>query len=105
MTETADTATTTRQPDIKLEYGQQPSTFPTFVRWWNRSRAEVQERFDGLYKFIGVILYALGGARPQKPDLARFMNGEGPAWYSPPLLAAVRARRRHRALAEEPARP
>ena len=37
-----------------------------------------------------VLLYALGGARPQTPDLARFMDGEGPAWYSPPLLAAVR---------------
>ena len=51
-----------------------------------------------------VLLYVLGGARPQKPDLARFMNGEGAAWYSPPLLAAVRARRPHRALAEEPVR-
>jgi MFS family permease len=52
-----------------------------------------------------VLLYALGGARPQTPDLARFMDGDGPAWYSPPLLAAVRSRARHRALAEEPARP
>lgn len=51
-----------------------------------------------------VLLYALGGARPQTPDLARFMNGEGAAWHSPPLLAAVRDRGRHRALAEEPAR-
>jgi MFS family permease len=51
-----------------------------------------------------VLLYALGGARPQTPDLARFMDGDGPAWYSPPLLAAVRSRRRHPALAEEPAR-
>jgi MFS family permease len=52
-----------------------------------------------------VLLYALGGARPQTPDLARFMDGDGPAWYSPPLLAAVRSRRSHGALAEEPARP
>jgi MFS family permease len=52
-----------------------------------------------------VLLYALGGARPQTPNLERFMDGEGPAWYSPPLLAAVRNRPRHRALAEEPARP
>jgi hypothetical protein len=51
-----------------------------------------------------VLLYVLGGARPRTPDLARFMNGEGAAWYSPPLLAAVRARRGHRAVAEEPAR-
>ena len=50
-----------------------------------------------------VVLYALGGARARTPDLERFMNGDGPAWYSPPLLAAVRNRRRHRALAQEPA--
>src|SRR5438105_15499388 len=52
-----------------------------------------------------VLLYALGRARPQKPDLERFMSGEGPAWYSPPLLAAVRNRPHHRRLAEQPARP
>jgi MFS family permease len=52
-----------------------------------------------------VLLYALGGARPQTPNLKRFMDGEGAAWYSPPLLAAVRSRARRRALAEEPARP
>ncbi|MFL5830053.1 MAG: MFS transporter [Solirubrobacteraceae bacterium] len=51
-----------------------------------------------------VLLYALGGARPQAPNLERFMDGEGPAWYSPPLLAAVRNRPRHHSLAEEPAR-
>ena len=52
-----------------------------------------------------VLLYVLGGARPQTPNLKRFMDGEGAAWYSPPLLAAVRNRARRRALAEEPARP
>jgi hypothetical protein len=52
---------------------------------------------------IAVLLYALGGARAQKPDLQRFMDSEGAAWYSPPLLAAVRSRRSHRALAQEPA--
>jgi hypothetical protein len=52
-----------------------------------------------------VLLYALGRARPRTPDLKRFMDGEGPAWYSPPLLAAVRNRPHHRALAEEPVRP
>ena len=51
-----------------------------------------------------VLLYALGGARAQAPNLERFMDGEGPAWYSPPLLAAVRNRPRHHSLAEEPAR-
>jgi MFS family permease len=39
---------------------------------------------------VALVLYALGGARAQRPDLDRFMSGEGPAWYSPPLLAAVR---------------
>jgi MFS family permease len=51
-----------------------------------------------------VLLYALGRARPQTPDLARFMNGEGAAWYSPPLLAAVRNRTHRPTLSEELAR-
>jgi hypothetical protein len=50
-----------------------------------------------------VLLYALGRARPQAPDLERFMDGEGPAWYSPPLLAGIRHRQGHRPLAQEPA--
>ena len=52
---------------------------------------------------IGVLLYALGGARPQTPNLEEFMEGDGPAWYSPPLLAAVRQRTPLGRLAEEPA--
>lgn len=52
---------------------------------------------------LAVLLYALGGARPQEPDLERFMDGEAPAWYSPPLLAAVRGRRSRGALAEDAA--
>ncbi|HTP22785.1 MAG TPA: MFS transporter [Solirubrobacteraceae bacterium] len=51
---------------------------------------------------IAIALYVLGGARPQKPDLDRFMAGERPAWYSPPLLAGIRKRSRRRAFAEEP---
>jgi MFS family permease len=39
---------------------------------------------------LGIALYALGGARPQTPDIERFVAGEAPAWYSPPLLARVR---------------
>ncbi len=39
---------------------------------------------------IGVVIYALGGARPQTPDIDRFLEGDEPAWYSPPLLARVR---------------
>lgn len=41
---------------------------------------------------IGVAVYALGGARPQTPDVDRFLAGEAPAWHSPPLLAKVRPR-------------
>jgi nucleotide-binding universal stress UspA family protein len=39
---------------------------------------------------FGVAVYALSGARPQRPDLNRFLDGESPAWYSPPLLARLR---------------
>ncbi|HTY96317.1 MAG TPA: MFS transporter [Solirubrobacteraceae bacterium] len=53
---------------------------------------------------VAVTLYALGGARPQTPDIERFMDGDGPAWYSPPLLAKLReGRRRRQAYAQEPA--
>jgi hypothetical protein len=50
---------------------------------------------------VGVVLYVLGGARAQAPDLERFMAGEAPAWYSPPLLNAVRGRRTRRAFAHD----
>jgi len=40
---------------------------------------------------FGVTIYALSGARPQRPDLDRFLGGESPAWYSPPLLARIRS--------------
>ncbi len=40
---------------------------------------------------LGVVIYALGGARPQPADLESFLSGAGPAWYSPPLLAKLRA--------------
>jgi MFS family permease len=39
---------------------------------------------------VGVAIYVLGGARPQAPDIERFVSGEAPAWYSPPLVARVR---------------
>ncbi|HJS94100.1 MAG TPA: hypothetical protein VJ741_07535, partial [Solirubrobacteraceae bacterium] len=51
---------------------------------------------------IAVLFYALGRARPQTPKLERFINMEGPAWYSPPLLAGVRERLRGRELVEDP---
>ncbi len=37
-----------------------------------------------------VVLYRLGGARTETPDLERFLAGEAPAYYSPPLLARLR---------------
>jgi MFS family permease len=52
---------------------------------------------------IGVSLYVLGRARPQTPDLERFLAGEAPAWYSPPLLARLRKGRVPQQLAEEAA--
>lgn len=39
---------------------------------------------------FGVAVYVLSGARPQQPDLDQFLDGESPAWYSPPLLARLR---------------
>ena len=40
---------------------------------------------------VGVAIYALSGARPQAPDLDRFLGGTVPAWHSPPLLARARS--------------
>jgi MFS family permease/nucleotide-binding universal stress UspA family protein len=40
---------------------------------------------------FGVAVYALSGARPQTPDLDEFLDGDDPAWYSPPLLARLRS--------------
>lgn len=39
---------------------------------------------------FGVAVYVLSGARPQTPDLDEFLDGDSPAWYSPPLLAKLR---------------
>jgi len=41
---------------------------------------------------IALVLYLLGGARPQRPDLEGFVEDDKPAWYSPPLLNRVRPR-------------
>ena len=40
---------------------------------------------------IGVVIYALSAARPQTPDLERFLAGAAPAWDSPPLLGRIRS--------------
>jgi MFS family permease len=39
---------------------------------------------------LGIGLYALGRARPPRPALDSWLAGKGPAWDSPPLLAAIR---------------
>jgi hypothetical protein len=39
---------------------------------------------------IGVVIYLVSGARPQAPDLDRFLEGVEPAWESPPLFAKLR---------------
>jgi len=39
---------------------------------------------------FAVAIYLLSGARPQTPDLDEFLDGECPAWDSPPLLARLR---------------
>jgi MFS family permease len=44
----------------------------------------------GVVLLTGVLL--LGGARPHAPDLDRWVAGDGPAYYSPPLLRVLRHR-------------
>jgi MFS family permease len=39
---------------------------------------------------VPVVLYWLGGARPETPDIEGFLAGEGAAYESPPLLARLR---------------
>jgi MFS family permease len=53
---------------------------------------------------IPVLLYVLGRARPQTPDIERFLAQEAPAWYSPPLLGGLRSRFAGSPFAEDPAR-
>jgi len=40
---------------------------------------------------LGIVIYALSGARPQEPDIDKFLEGVSPAWYSPPLLSRLRS--------------
>jgi nucleotide-binding universal stress UspA family protein/MFS family permease len=40
---------------------------------------------------ISVLLYLVGGVRPAAPAVDAWMDGPEPAWYSPPLFAALRA--------------
>jgi hypothetical protein len=39
---------------------------------------------------LAALLYFAGGARPRTPQMTFFLDGEGPAWPSPPLLARLR---------------
>jgi hypothetical protein len=39
---------------------------------------------------LGIGLYALGRVRPATPAFDSWLAGKGPAWASPPLLAAIR---------------
>ncbi len=41
---------------------------------------------------IALLIYLAGGARPQTPDIERFIRGNDPAWDSPPLFARLRRR-------------
>jgi MFS family permease len=52
---------------------------------------------------VAIVIYLLGGARPQRPQLEQFMAGQAPAWYSPPLLAGVGKRSAQHTIVEEPA--
>ncbi|HTR89637.1 MAG TPA: MFS transporter [Solirubrobacteraceae bacterium] len=54
---------------------------------------------------LGVAIYTLGGARPQTPDVERFLEGDDPAWYSPPLLARLRRLGTPSAQADRPGQP
>lgn len=39
---------------------------------------------------IALYVFALGRARLQRPDIESWQEGDGPAWYSPPLAAGIR---------------
>jgi MFS family permease len=54
---------------------------------------------------VALLVYVLGAARPQTPDLERFLDGDGSAWYSPPLLARSRGTSPRAQLVEEATRP
>jgi hypothetical protein len=51
-----------------------------------------------------VVVYLLGGARPETPDIEGFMRGNEPAWWSPPLLDRLVNRSSKPKVAEQPER-
>lgn len=50
---------------------------------------------------LAVGLVVLGGARPQAPDVERWLSGEGSAIHSPGMAEAARAKRRRRRFGRE----
>jgi hypothetical protein len=44
---------------------------------------------------LATFLYFAGGARPQTPQMTVFLDGDGPAWPSPPLFARLRGASDH----------
>jgi Major Facilitator Superfamily len=76
---------------LALTIGDNPRTGTTIALWIGLAMAIAGAA-------VPLALYLLGGARPQTPRLERFLAQEGPAWYSPPLLAAVRTRTSETAL-------
>lgn len=81
---------------LALTVGANPRTGTTLALWIGLGMA-----LGGTG--ITVAIYLLGGARPQTPRLDLFIAQKAPAWYSPPLLAAVRGRHTRPAFGEEPA--
>jgi MFS family permease len=81
---------------LALTVGGSPKAGTTIALWIGLAMA-----IGGAVVPLGI--YLLGGARPEVPRLERFLSMEGPAWYSPPLLAAVRGRSADRTYREEPA--
>jgi hypothetical protein len=78
---------------LALTVGGSPRTGTTIALW------------IGLAMAVGgtavpLAIYLLGGARPETPRLEMFLAQKAPAWHSPPLLAAVRARTAERRLDE-----
>ncbi|WP_375491422.1 MFS transporter [uncultured Jatrophihabitans sp.] len=50
---------------------------------------------------VAGLLYASGGARPHTPQIGTFLDGEEPAWPSPPLFDRLRSRGRHEFTSDE----
>lgn len=47
------------RPAVPLDYGRGNPAGD----WWRKARGEVNEHFDGVFEFIGMLIGMLGGAR------------------------------------------